>query len=366
MSQRIGDEDTDGAERVATTGVLVAAVFGLVASTLGVLWGPQLIGVLTSVRPQGADTSVVSTAGMYLSAVSAGIVVASLSDGLEAVSVGQGDSRPALVANAAAVLVNAILDPLLIFSVGPLDGYGVFGAGVAMVCGFGASFLVLIYYVLSRGDFLISFGRDRLSFDAFRRVFYVGAPVSSQSAMSYVAQLVVAIVMFRIGGTAGLAAYAVGSRALSVASQPSHGYQQALQTIVAQNLGANQIDRARRSVRLGLALSVVAMAALAVTQWVFAGAIVRTLAPSMVGQAFDIARYGVQTLALGYPAIAIHYVIEAAFGGASMTDLQFKFGIVKNWILFLPGVLALGPVSVFLAQMLANVGVAVVISGLTS
>ena len=364
VSQRVGNEDTAGARRVAATGLGVAVVLGTLGGLVLRFGARPLVDLLTQVQPGGV--AVTGLATVYLSVLAVGFPAAAASDAVEATFVGWGDSRAALYIAVATVATNLVLDPILIFGVGPAPALGVEGAALATVAGYVAGFALALGLALSGRSGEI-YSRATARFDAadLRELFDVGAPIAGQGVVRQVVRVLIVVVAFAAGGTAGLAAYAIGGRIASIAFVPALGLQQAAQSVVGQNLGAENPDRARRATYLGVAIAGVGLAVVGALQWLLPGLLATLFAPDLTDRALSLSVEYLRILAYGYPAIGVAYLFEAGFNGARRTRTSLVATLAQFWLVRLPiaagiGVLlGMGVVWVFWAVTISNVVAAV-------
>ncbi|WP_338034824.1 MATE family efflux transporter [Halococcus hamelinensis] len=364
VSQRVGGEDVSGARRAAATGLGVAVALGVVGGL--VLWvgARPLVDLLTRVQPGGANVTALAT--VYLSVLAVGLPAAAASDAIEAAFVGWGDSRAPLYVSVATVATNLVLDPVLIFGLGPAPALGVEGAALATVAGYVAGFLLAAGLALAgRDGWVYTRATARFEADDLRELFDVGAPIAGQGAVRQVVRVLIVTVAFAAGGTAGLAAYSIGGRVASVAFVPALGLQQAAQSVVGQNLGAAKPDRAERATYLGVGLAAGGLAVIGAVQWLFPVPVATLFAPAFTDRALSLSVSYLEILAYGYPAIGVAYLFEAGFNGARRTRTSLVATLAQFWVVRLPlaagagVVLGAGVVAVFWAVTISNLVVAV-------
>jgi len=329
VSQRIGGDDDDGAHRTVVHGLVLALGVGAVVGGGVALAARPLVTVV------GAGPDVASAAAVYLGTVALGLPLAGASDALEAGFVGRGDSRASLWINIATVAVNVVLDPLLIFGVGPIPALGIRGAALATVGGYAGGFLLALALALGSR---MALSRRHVAFSAaeFRALLSVGAPITGRQVVSQSVRVLLVSVVALAGGAAGLAAYTVGARVASVAVLPSRGLAQAAQSMVGQNVGADRPARAGRTTRVGLGITVAALACLAAIQWVVPGPVARLFVPDLSGRGFAFTVQYLRILAYGYPAIAAVDILLAGFNGSGRTRTSFVADLLKYWGVRLP------------------------------
>lgn len=368
VSQRVGADDRAGARRALGTGMAAAVGLALAVGAVAYLAAPVLVDLLTAVRPEGTAPAVEAAAVDYLRIVALGLAAIGLGDTVEAGFVGWGDSRASLYINLATVGTNVVLDPLLIFGFEPLGvpSLGVTGAGLALVCGSSAAFLLgLAMLAAGRAEGLTGSETLQPRPDDLRALFDIGGPSAAQQMARQSVRLVIVVVVFAAAGGAGLAAYFVGARVAAVAFVPAIGLQQAAQSVVGQNLGAAYPDRARRATWLGVSIAVGGLAVVGAFQWLVPGPLATLLVPELSGEALTLSEQYLRILAYGYPAIGAAYLLEGGFNAARRTRTSFVATLAQFWLVRLPiaaaGVFLLGygVQSVFWAVTVSNVVVAV-------
>ena len=360
VSQRVGDDDLAGARRGTFNGSLLAlglgvAIGGAVALAAGAL-----------VRPFLSDPEVAAFAVAYLATYAMGLPVLFVADTVEAGLVGVGDSRGSFYLNSIAVGINILLDPVLIFGLGPVPAFGVRGAAFATIIGYAVG-LVLAIALVVRGRYGLVVTREALTVDPgdLREIVGVGLPNSGQILGQQSARIVMVGIVSVVGGPAGLAAYTVGARIASVAFIPAQGLQQAAQSVVGQNLGASQPDRAERATWLGVGIAVVGLGAVGAVQWAIPGPLVAVFLPEATPLSAGLTADYLRILAYGYPAIGATYLLFAGFNAARRTRTSMLATLLQYWGVRLPiaavgaFVLALGVHAVFWAVTLSNVAAAV-------
>ena len=163
-----------------------------------------------------------------------------------------GDTKTPSILMAIAGFLNAVLDPLLIFGIGPFPELGIQGAAYATVIawsiGFGYLFYLLIYKVemVSRSipsrEVMRSSGRDMLR---------IGIPAAGANMMTPLAAGIMTAIAASFGGTA-VAAFGVGARIEPIATLLVLAMSSSLPPLISQNYGADRIDRVEEAYRLAI------------------------------------------------------------------------------------------------------------------
>lgn len=343
VSQRVGADNTRGARSAAFTGLLAAAVLGAGVGGLVFLNVGLLLDLVTAVRPRGGGRTVARLAGMYLEVIALGLVLAGLSDVIEAVFLGWGDSRAALYINVVAVTVNVGLDPILIFGAGPIPALGIRGAAFATVAGYGGGFIVGSLFVLAeRSGGVLSWDAATVEADEIRELVDIGLPRAVQGLGSSSARVAMVVVVFSAAGAPGLTAYTVVSRVESLASRTVLSLGHAAQSVVGQNLGADNPSKAARTTRVGAGIAVALLTVAGIGQWFVPGHVSRFLVPTIGGESFALAVVGLKIFAVGYPVRGAFSMIMSGFNGARRTKTTMVASLSQKWLLQVPTAVVAG------------------------
>lgn len=355
-SQRVGANKIAAARRVPVT-VIPAAIL-----TAIVLGGGLALFAEKAVALFGTTEIVADLTVTYVTVFAIALVTTAASDSLEAGFTGWGDTRVALWVNLLAIVVNLGLDPFLIFGWWIFPKLGIAGAALATAVGYGCGGLLALGLAFSgRREFYLT--RDDLQFDpdAISEVVEVGVPVAVQGSGQQIARLFIVAIVTVVGGAAGLAAYYLGWQVATLAFVPPQGIGGAATSIVGQNLGAKQPERARRATWLGVTITVVGLSALGAVQWLLPEALARLFVPSLSGDALEYSVEYLRILAYGYPALGAIYTLRAGFDGAGQTKISMYATLLQYWTVRLPiaavgaFVLMVGMSAVFWAVTLSNI-----------
>jgi putative MATE family efflux protein len=369
VSQRVGADDEDGARRAAFAGFAVTVVLGVVVGGVMFLNAGRLVDLVVGIQPGATGSALDGYATVYLEIIALGIVVAGMSDVVEAAFLGWGDSRATLYINLATVVTNLVLDPILIFGYGPVPRLGMEGAGLATVAGYAGGFALGTALVVVRSNDVFTRETMRLRLGEVRELLEIGVPKAVQGASGTSGQLVVVVVVFAAAGTPGLTAYTVGSRVTSVAGRVAMSVSQAVQSVVGQNVGAGSPERARRATRVGAALAGGSLTAVAGIVLVAPESIALLLAPTLTGETLALSTTALLVFALGFPANGLRSAVVAGFDGARRTRTTMVASVAQTWGFQIPAavvggiVLGYGALAVFWAGTLSVYVTALLLAG---
>jgi putative MATE family efflux protein len=328
VARRIGEKDPAGA---AVAGVQAIAI-GLAVSLLMGL--PCLFFAPNLLRLMGASPQIISVGSSYARIALGGggaILMLFLNN---AIFRGAGDAAIAMRLLWVSNIINLILDPCLIFGVGPFPKLGVTGAALATFTGRSIGVLYQFYRLL-RGTERIRILRRQihLNFSVLWRLLRVSLTGIMQFAIAHTSWIgLVRIVS--IFGAAALAGYTIAIRIVVFAILPSWGLSNAAATLVGQNLGAKQPERAETSVwRTGL-YNMLFLGAIGIFFVIFAGPVVRlfTHDPLVVPLAASCLRI----ISYGNIGYAYGMVMLQAFNGAGDTVTPTIVNFFGFWLLEIP------------------------------
>ena len=244
VARRIGEKDPEGAARAAVQAIAMGILVAVPIAFVGGIFAPRLLGLM------GASPDVIAGGSSFARVMFGGNVIILLLFLINAIFRGAGDATIAMRSLWIANICNMILDPLLIFGVGPFPELGVTGAAVATTVGRGMG-VVYQFYRLSGATTASSSGRrtSGSSFDLLGRLLKLSGTGIFQILIGTTSWIGLVRVVSSFGSEA-LAGYTIAMRVVMFALLPSWGMANAAATMVGQSLGAGKPDRAEQSVWL--------------------------------------------------------------------------------------------------------------------
>jgi putative MATE family efflux protein len=325
----------------------VAAVLG----TAGWMFAPHLLGLM------GATPGVIAAGSGYARVVLGGEATVILLFLINAAFRGAGDATIAMRVLWTANAINLLLDPLLIFGVGPFPRMGVTGAAVATTIARGSGVLIQ-FAVLASGKGRLGVARRHVVADF--KLMWSLVRLSAVGTFQMIVGMVSWIGLVRIisiFGSAALAGYTIAIRVVIFALLPSWGLSNAAATMVGQGLGAKKPDRAEQAVWAAAKYNTIFLTVVGVIFFVGAEWLVAlfTRDPEVVPYAVSCLRI----VSLGFPLYAYGMVLTQSFNGAGDTWTPTWLNLVCFWLWELPLAWALahglgfGPRGAFIAITVA-------------
>ena len=260
--------------------------------------------------------------------------------------------------------INIVLDPALIFGLGPFPELGIRGAAIATNIGRGTAVLLQLW-VLARGRLRVRVTRRHLVVDP--SVMWQLVRLSATGTFQVFIGMASWVGLIRIlagFGSEVLAGYTIGIRIIIFALLPSWGMSNAAATMVGQSLGAGKPKRAERSVWIAGFYNMIFLGVTGATFLLFAPPIVGFFTHDPVPLQYGI--MCLRTVSTGFLFYAYGMVLTQSFNGAGDTWTPTIINLFCFWLFELPlayvlaRVLDLGPFGVFLAMTLAFSSLAVV------
>jgi len=352
VARRIGEKDQAAAAHATWQTILLGVFVSLFLGGLGQVAARPLLTLL------GADAEVLPLGLGYLRVAFGGIFTLILVFAVNAMLRGAGEARLAMQVLLLATVTTVVLEPALIFGWGPLPSLGVAGSAWANVLGFGAG-LALQVSVLLRGRARIRINLHDLrpDFPLMLRIIRIALPSTVQMTLRSSSRLAI-VGLVGVYGTFATAAYGVANRMLLIALIPGFGLGNAAGTLVGQNLGARQPERAERSAWWVSAYTAGYITAAAALLIFFAQPLVTFFdaTPQVVALGSECLRI----VAWSLTASAVGVVLARGFDGAGNTIPAMAVNLITLWGLEVPVAfglsrwLGLGVTGIWWGRVVAN------------
>ncbi|MBT8184683.1 MAG: MATE family efflux transporter [Eudoraea sp.] len=358
VARRIGEKDLKGAREAAMQAIMLGVLVAVGVGVVGIFYSREILALM------GGEPDLIAEGYGYTQWLIGGNITILLLFLINAIFRGAGDASVAMWTLVLSNGLNIILDPMFIFGFGPIPEYGVMGAGIATNIGRGTA----VIFQLA----ILFFGWSRIKL-GFRDIV-----LRVQVMLNLIRVSLGGIAQFLIGtsswvflmrlmsefGSEVLAGYTIAIRVMMFTIMPAWGMSNAAATLVGQNLGAKQPERAEKSVWITGKYNAYFMLVVSVVYLLFARQIVTwfNATPAVV----ENGALCLQIIAAGYIFYAYGMVVSQAFNGAGDTRTPTKINFIAFWIFQLPfAYLAaitfeLGALGVFLAITLAEVMLSVI------
>ncbi|TPV94639.1 MAG: MATE family efflux transporter [Myxococcales bacterium FL481] len=350
VARRYGEGNVRGAGRAGVQALLLGGGISLVVGIVGVGFAPQLLASM------GAEPEVLETGGWYARVLLGTNLVVMLLFLGNAVFRGVGDAAGAMRALWLANGINLVLDPCLIFGLGPFPELGLTGAAIATSVGRGVGVLYQVARLVNGPRLKLRLADLRVDVAVMANIIRVSLGGVAQQLIAVASWVILVRIVAEFGSLA-VASYTIAMRVLMFALLPSWGLANAAATLVGQSLGARDSDRAERAVwRTGLYntlfLGSVSIVLIAIPRPIVA---IFTDDVSVI----EGAAIALRVVACGYVFYAWEMVMVQAFNGAGDTVTPTKINLFCFWgcqiglAYWLAQPLQQGPLGVYVAVALS-------------
>jgi putative MATE family efflux protein len=220
------------------SGILVALL-----AIPGYLFTDTLFGLL------GANDTILVYIRQYMDVWFAGAVLLALPMVGNAVLRAAGDTKTPSIIMACSGLVNAVLDPMLIFGFGPIPALGMQGAAIATLISWVFGSVLIIYLLVKRDLISTSWIHATQLSQVCRKILRIGLPAAGANMLTPLAMAVLTAILANYGASA-VAAFGVGARIESIACLVVLALSMTLPPFVSQNYGAGLLGRVQQAYRL--------------------------------------------------------------------------------------------------------------------
>lgn len=349
LARRLGEGRPDEANRVVANGYFVYLVCWVVFLVLGVGLAPVFMGLFAPGQPQVIDYGI-----QYLSIVTGASVGICMQFAGERTLQATGNTVGPMVIQGIGAVINLILDPLLIFGIGPFPRMEVAGAALATVLGQVVGMVVVLCMVRRSSIVRLSFRGFRPDSAIIRTMFRVGVPAILVQALATVMNLGMNLILplFTASGVFILGAY---FKLQSFLFMPVNGLNNALIPIVSFNYGARQRSRITGVIHFALVLSAAIMAVGTVVFLAIPGPLLRLFDADAAVLAEGIS--ALRLIALSFVCAGVSVILCAALQALGAANSSLVVSLLRQLVLLFPLALLLGalrPSLVWLAFLLSE------------
>lgn len=329
VARRIGEKDAENAAKSAAQAILIAVILTIIVSVLGVIFAKDIL-LLMGASNESAEYGKTFTAIMFGSSIS--IILLFLINGIFR---GAGNAAIAMKSLWLANICNIILCPILIQGWFGLPALGLTGAAIATATGRTIGVLYQLYHLFIAPLAISLKLRNFIpQINAMKSLLKVAIPAIFQFIIASCSWIVLARLVALTGGDEGSAGYQTALRLMMFFMLPAWGLSSAAATLVGQNLGADQPERAEASVMKTVLFNVVYMVIVSLIFFLMATLLVEIFTEEeSVGH---IAKNAMYVMASGFVFYGIGMVMLNAFNGSGDTWTPTKINFFGFWLLQIP------------------------------
>lgn len=359
VSRRTGEKDPEAAAKAGIQSIWIAILTTILVSIPGVIFASDIL------RLMGASPEVIEEGTPFTRIMMGGSLVIILIFLINGIFRGAGNAAMAMKSLWIASFLNIILCPLLIYGPGPFPELGLKGAAIATTIGRGVGVLYQLFHLFN-GKHFLKFKKSQLKPDGelMWSVVKIASPATLQFLINSGSWIVLAWIVSTTGGTVASAGYQIAIRNVVFFILPAWGLSNAAATLVGQNLGAKQPDRAERSVLLTAKYNGIFMAGVMALFVFVSGPIIRLFTNDP-----EVISYGTEALQIigaGYVFYGIGMVMMQALNGSGDTKTPTWISFFCFWLFQVPLAFLLseffkwGPRGTFIAIPVAEILIALI------
>ena len=357
VARRIGEKNPEAAARAGAQTTTLSILITVILSIVGFVFAKDILRVM------GASEETIEYGVNYTRILTGGSMVIMLLFLINGIFRGAGDASMAMKSLVIANIANIILCPLLIRGWGPVPAYGLTGAAMATTIGRGIGVIYQLYHLFN-GKSVIKMAWSYLKPDwkQIKQIINIAAPGTFQFLVASGSWIVLTAIVAQSGETAS-AGYITAIRIVMFFILPAWGLSNAAATLVGQNLGAQQPQRAEESVLKTAKYNAIFMGIVTVLFFITAPYIIGFFAEKEDTK--KIAIEAMLIISSGYIFYGIGMVMANAFNGAGDTRTPTVINAIGFWLFqiplafFLSKTLKMGATGAFIAIPVAETAIAI-------
>jgi putative MATE family efflux protein len=328
VSRRFGEKNPEAANQAAGQIFFLSAIWGLLLILISVSFPEQIVRIL------GATPDIIEYSKQYLVITSFGAPLVIFEVVIASLLRGSGDAVKPMIIMISSTLINIILDPLLIFGIGPFPEMGVRGAALGTVIAQAFGALLGLYYLLAgKTAYHIKLAHLRPNISILRDVYRVGAPSAVSQVMESLVFTLFNIVVSAYGSVA-IATVGIVMRISDFAFMPIMGVSHGLLPIVGFCFGARNFKRLWEAVKKASLGIMALLAAITILGEIFTPQVISifTRDPELKSVSVPAMRIMLSTMVLIGPSM----MIITTFQGLSRGKTALFLSLIRQFIVFVP------------------------------
>ena len=328
VARRIGEKRPEKAGVAAFQAIVSGFMVSVLIAIPGVIYAKEFLLLM------GASNEMADAGYLFPTVMFGGNAVIMLLFIINAIFRSSGDAAVSMRVLIMANLINILLDPLLIFGIGPFPKLGLMGAAVATTTGRGIGVCYQFY--------LLFYGNKRIKLELHHLKIKVKVMIKLfKLAAGGILQNIIAtsswIALYRIIAVLGsgvMAGYTISIRIVVFALLPSWGLSNAASTLVGQNLGAKQPERAERTVWITAFANMILLGSVGVILMLFPETFIRLFIndPNVIANG----SVSLKIISIGFVSYALGMVMTQAFNGSGDTVTPTRINFFCFWLLEIP------------------------------
>lgn len=323
VARRIGEKNPEAAAHAGAQSIIIVAIASIVLSIVGIIYASEILSLM------GASPDVVRDGAIFTRIMMGGSAAIMFLFLINGIFRGAGDAAMAMRSLWIASVINIILCPIFI------QFWGLKGAAIATVIGRSTGVAYQCYH-LFKGSGMLTFQMRHFGIDLplIKSIINIALPATVQFIIASGSWIILARLVAETGGTTASAGYQIAIRNVVFFILPAWGMSNAAATLVGQNLGAKELNRAEQSVLIATKYNAIFMAFVMVLFVFFANPIIRIFTNDEAVVQFGA--LALKIMGMGYVFYGIGMVMTQALNGAGDTRTPTIINFVCFWLFQVP------------------------------
>lgn len=328
VSRRIGEKRKKEAGVVAFQAIMVGLIISILIAIPGMLFAPQFLKIM------GATDKMVEEGYLFPAIMFGGNMVIMLLFIINAVFRSSGDAAISMRIMWFANIINIILDPLLIFGIGPFPEMGLMGAAIATTTGRGLA-VIYQFYLLFNGKYRIRLYLDsiKIKFQVMLKLLKISAGGIFQNLIA-TSSWIFLVRIIAVSGPDAIAGYTIAIRIIIFLILPAWGLSNAAATLVGQNLGAKHPERAEKSVWITSYVNMAFMGTMGMLLAIFPEFFIRLFIQDSI--VVENGTLALRIISFGFLFYGLGMVLVQGFNGSGDTLTPTKINLISFWLIEIP------------------------------
>ncbi|MBE0351300.1 hypothetical protein PLIP_a0731 [Pseudoalteromonas lipolytica LMEB 39] len=327
IAKALGSDKLDEARFDASIALLISVVLVFCLSVIGYVFINPIFELL------GAGQQVLPLIHDYMSVWFLGSVFLITPMVGNSVLRASGDTKTPSLVMGGAGLINAVLDPILIFGLGPIPALGIQGAAIASVIAWSFAVVIILYILAIKNGLLSLYAGQQTIIGAIRKILKIGLPAAGANMLTPIAMAVMTALVAKHGPEA-VAAFGVGSRIESIASLVVLALSMTLPPFVSQNFGAGKLGRVKEAYITTLKFVMI---------WQFGIYLLLLLTSSFIAHVFgkeqaviDVIKLFIYILPLSYGLQGVIILSNSSFNALHKPMNALILSIIRLFVFYVP------------------------------